>query len=129
MKPAEAQRALWKRQNGHQPSPHVRNDAWYLWLRELVPVSSRVGIIYVRNSTLSVATVGTIGDMVVAGLAEDGAIEAASPMAAPVGPISLGGRGRGGENSVDVGDILKLGLQGLMGHSCHLKSCRRGPDL
>lgn len=93
------------------------------------PVSSRVGIIYVRDATLSVATVGAISDMMVAGLAEDSAIETASSMAAPVGPISLGGRGGGGrENGVDVCNVLQLRLQGLMGHGCHLKACRRGPD-
>lgn len=117
-------------QNGHWPrGRHHRNGTWHSWLREYVPVSSRVGIIYVGDATLSVATVGTISDMMVAGLAEDGAIEAASSVVAPVGPVSLGGRGGRGENGVDVGDILQLRLQGLMGHSCHLKPCRGGPDL
>lgn len=92
-------------------------------------MSSRVCVVYVRDATLSVATVSTISNMMVAGLAEDGTVEAASSMATPVGPVSLGGRGGGRENSVDIGDILQLGLQGLMGHSCHLKPCRRGPDL
>lgn len=69
-------------------------------------MSSRVSVIYVRDATISVATVGTISDVMVAGLAEDGAVEAASYVVAPVGPIGLGGRGRGRENSVDIGDVL-----------------------
>lgn len=54
------------------------------------PVSSRVSIIYVGDSTLSVATVGSVSDTMVAGLAEDGSVEGAGTMGAPVGPIDLG---------------------------------------
>lgn len=118
-------------QNGQWPQGrHHRNGARPSRLRECGPGLSRVGIIYVGNAALSVATVGTISDMMVAGLAQDGAIEAAGSVAAPVRPICMGRRRRRrGKNGVDVGDILQFGLQGLMSHGRHLEPCRRGSDL
>ncbi|TNN46517.1 hypothetical protein EYF80_043281 [Liparis tanakae] len=86
-------------------------------------------VICVGDAALPVAAVGAVGGVVVAGLAEDGAVEAADGVAAPEGPVSLGRRGRGGEDGVDVGDVLQLRLQGLVGHGCHLEAGRRGPDL
>lgn len=73
-------------------------------------MSSRVSVVYVWDAPLSVATVSAIGDMMMASLTENSTIEAASCVVAPVCPISLGGRGGGRENSVDVGNILQLRL-------------------